>query len=201
VIYWRKIIKGGNCVMENKHGKNSKQKFVIIGVITAIIVIVAGYFIVRQVRINEAQKKVEEATANLRNTLNGGISNNGGNSTTQEAIDYINNSLVLENAVVDEFDTYYNTKVWGLSDIKVKNNGDKSITQITITVYFKDESGNTIGENNINIGIADIYNTVSALKPNYEWASEKDHYYELKNLSDNINPTRNEIKITNVRFE
>ena len=65
--------------MENKHGKNSKQKFVIIGVITAIIVIVAGYFIVRQVRINEAQKKVEEATANLRNTLNGGISNNGGN--------------------------------------------------------------------------------------------------------------------------
>lgn len=109
--------------MENKHGKNSKQKFVIIGVITAIIVIVAGYFIVRQVRINEAQKKVEEATANLRNTLNGGISNNGGNSTTQEAIDYINNSLVLENAVVDEFDTYYNTKVWGLSDIKVKNNG------------------------------------------------------------------------------
>lgn len=190
--------------MENKHGKNSKQKFIIIGVIIAIIaiiVIVAGYFIIRQVRVNEAQKKVEEATANLRNTLNGGISNNGGNSTTQEAIDYINNSLVLENAVVDEFDTYYNTKVWGLSDIKVKNNGDKSITQITVTVYFKDESGNTIGENNINIGIADIYNTVSALKPNYEWMSEKDHYYELKNLSDNINPTRNEIKITNIKFE
>lgn len=190
--------------MENKHGKNSKQKFIIIGVIIAIIaiiVIVAGYFIIRQVRVNEAQKKVEDATANLRNTLNGGISNNGGNSTTQEAIDYINNSLVLENAVVDEFDTYYNTKVWGLSDIKVKNNGDKSITQITVTVYFKDESGNTIGENNINIGIADIYNTVSALKPNYEWMSEKDHYYELKNLSDNINPTRNEIKITNIKFE
>ena len=187
--------------MENKHAKNSKQKFIIIGVIIAIIVIVAGYFMVRQVRMNEAQKRVEEATANLRNTLNGGISNNGGNSTTQEVIDYINNSLVLENAVVDEFDTYYNTKVWGLSDIKVKNNGDKSITQITITVYFKDENGNTIGENNINIGIADIYNTVSALKPNYERVSEKDHYYELKNLSDNINPTRNEIKITNVKFE
>ena len=200
MIQYRKIKKGGS-VMENKHGKNSKQKFIIIGVIIAIIVIVAGYFIIRQVRVNEAQKKVEEVTANLRNTLNGGISNNGGNSTTQEAIDYINNSLVLENAVVDEFDTYYNTKVWGLSDIKVKNNGDKSITQITVTVYFKDESGNTIGENNINIGIADIYNTVSALKPNYEWMSEKDHYYELKNLSDNINPTRNEIKITNIKFE
>lgn len=187
--------------MENKHGKNSKQKFIIIGVIVAIIVVVAGYFIIRQVRINEAQKKVEEATANFRNILNGGITNNGSNSTTQETIDYINNSLVLENAVVDEFDTYYNTKIWGLSDIKVKNNGDKSISQLTVTVYFKDESGNTIGENNINIGIADIYNTVSALKPNYEWSSEKDHYYELKNLSDNINPTRNEIKITNVKFE
>ncbi len=187
--------------MEQKHSKNSKQKFIIIGVIVAIIIVIAGYFIIRQVRINDAQKKVDEATANLRNTLNGGISNNGSNSTAQEAIDYINNSLVLENAVVDEFDTYYNTKVWGLSDVKIKNNGDKSVTQATVTVYFKDESGNTIGENNINIKIADIYNTVSAIKPNYEWVSEKDHYYELKNLSDNINPTRNEIKITNVKFE
>ena len=108
---------------------------------------------------------------------------------------------MLESAVVDEFDTYYNNKVWGLSGIKVKNNEDKSISQLTITVYFKDESGKTIGENNINIGIADIYNTVSVLKPNYEWSSEEDYYYELKNLSDNIEPTRNEIKITNLEFE
>ena len=45
---------------------------------------------------------------------------------------------MLESAVVDEFDTYYNNKVWGLSGIKVKNNGDKSISELTITVYFKD---------------------------------------------------------------
>ena len=116
-------------------------------------------------------------------------------------VDYINNNLVLESASVEEFDTYYNTKEWGLSNIKVKNNGDKSITKMTITIYFKDNDGNTIGENNINIGISDIYNTISALKPNYEWSSETDKYYQLKNLSDTINPTQNEIKITKVTFE
>ena len=188
--------------MKNKHSENSKQKIIIICAIIVIsIIIVGGFFITKQIRVKQAQKRVDEATANLKNTLNGGISNDGKNSTSQDVIDYINNNLVLENAVVDEFDTYYNTKVWGLSEIKVKNNGNKSITQLTVTVYFKDESGNTIGENNINIGISDVYNTVSALKPNYEWASEEDHYYELKNLSDNINPTRNEIKITSVKFE
>lgn len=188
--------------MKNKHSENSKQKIIIICAIIVIsIIIVGGFFITKQIRVKQAQKRVDEATANLKNTLNGGISNDGKNSTSQDVIDYINNNLVLENAIVDEFDTYYNTKVWGLSEIKVKNNGNKSITQLTVTVYFKDESGNTIGENNINIGISDVYNTVSALKPNYEWASEEDHYYELKNLSDNINPTRNEIKITSVKFE
>lgn len=186
--------------MDLKQSKNSKRKF-IIGGIVAIIILIVGYFSIRQIRINHAKKRIEETTSSINNVLNGGISNDGNNSTSQEVIDYINNSLILENAVVDEFDTYYNTKVWGLSEVKVKNNGDKSITQLTITVYFKDDNGNTIGENNINIGIADIYNTVSALKPNYEWSSEKDHYYELKNLSDNINPARNEIKITNIKFE
>ncbi len=187
--------------MEKKRSNNSKQKFIIIGVILASIIIVAGYFILRQIRITQAKKNVNETVANLQNTLSSGISNSGNNSTTQEKVNYINDNLVLESAVVDEFDTYYNNKVWGLSGIKVKNNGDKSISQLTITVYFKDESGKTIGENNINIGIADIYNTVSALKPNYEWSSEEDYYYELKNLSDNIEPTRNEIKITNLKFE
>ena len=188
--------------MKNKHSENSKQKIIIICAIIVIsIIIVGGFFITKQIRVKQAQKRVDEATANLKNTLNGGISNDGKNSTSQDVIDYINNNLVLENAIVDELYTYYNTKVWGLSEIKVKNNGNKSITQLTVTVYFKDESGNTIGENNINIGISDVYNTVSALKPNYEWASEEDHYYELKKLSDNINPTRNEIKITSVKFE
>lgn len=61
--------------------------------------------------------------------------------------------------------------------------------------------GNTIGETNINIKIADIYNTVSALKPNYEWVTDTDKYYKLTNLSDSIVPTRNEIKITKITFE
>ena len=70
-----------------------------------------------------------------------------------------------------------------------------------VWAHFKDNDGNTIGENNINIKIADIYNTVSALKPNYEWATDTDKYYKLTNLSDSIVPTRNEIKITKITFE
>ena len=187
--------------MENK--KELKQKIIIIGLVIIIIIMAIGYIFVgktKEISSTEKQTKNETVT-NLNSNLNNGISNNGENSSNQDMIDYINNNLVLESATVDEFDTYYDTKEWGLSNIKVKNNGDKSITKMTITVYFKDNDGNTIGENNINIGIADIYNTVSALKPNYEWSTDADRYYELKNLSDSIVPTRNEIKITKVTFE
>ena len=187
--------------MEDK--KDLKQKIIIMGLVIIIIIMAIGYIFIgktKETSSTEKQTKNETVTTSNSN-LNNGISNNGDNSSNQDMIDYINNNLILESAIVDEFDTYYNTKEWGLSNIKVKNNGDKSITKMTITIYFKDNNGNTIGENNINIGISDIYNTVSALKPNYEWSSEKDKYYKLKNLSDNIVPTRNEIKITKITFE
>lgn len=180
-----------------KHVKVKNKKIIIIVLIIVAIIAILIPITVKQIKINNAQKKLN----NIRNAINNGITSDGSTSTSKETIDYINNSLVLKSAKVEEFDTYYNTKEWGLTDVKIKNNGDKSIKQVTVTVYFKDEGGNTIGENNINIGISDYYNTVSALKPNYEWASEKDHYYELKNLTENINPTRNEIKITNITFD
>jgi len=190
--------------MENKN--DTKQKKIILGLVIIIIIMAIGYIFIGKSNKTENQNNKSsinnnETSIDTNNNLNNGISNDGENSSNQDMINYINNNLVLESATVDEFDTYYNTKEWGLSNIKVKNNGDKSITKMTITVYFKDNDGNTIGENNINIGIADIYNTVSALKPNYEWSTDADRYYELKNLSDSIVPTRNEIKITKVTFE
>ena len=47
--------------------------------ILAIIIIVAGYFILRQIRITQAKKNVNETVANLQNTLSSGISNSGNN--------------------------------------------------------------------------------------------------------------------------
>lgn len=191
--------------MENKN--DVKQNKIIIGLVFIIIIMAIGYIFMGKANKTEKQNNNKSSITNngtsidTDNNLNNGIINNGDSSSNQDMVDYINNNLVLESATVEEFDTYYDTKVWGLSNIKVKNNGDKSITRMTITVYFKDNDGNTIGENNINIGISDIYNTVSAIRPNYEWSSETDKYYQLKNLSDNINPTKNEIKITKVTFE
>lgn len=179
----------------------SKKFYILIAIIAIIVLAIIGYFIFREVKIHKAKQLVNETTENLRNILSGGIVSDKETSTSQEAIDYINNYLVLESAKVDQFTNYRYEEVWGLSDITVKNNGNRSIKQFTITIFFKDKEGNTIGENNINIGVADYYNTVSSLKPNYEWSNEEDTYYELKNLSDNITPTRNEIKITNVVFE
>ena len=73
-----------------KNEKNSKQKFIIIGVIAIIVVImVAVPIIEKQVRMNNAQKKIDS----IRDTISGGISSDGSTSTNQEIIKYINDSL------------------------------------------------------------------------------------------------------------
>lgn len=123
-------------MMENK--KELKQKIIIIGLVIIIILWQLEYTFVGKTKETSSTEKQTKTVTTSSSNLNNGISNDGENSSNQDMIDYINNNLVLESATVDEFNTYYNTKEWGLSNIKVKNNGDKSISAITITVYFNE---------------------------------------------------------------
>jgi len=110
----------------------------------------------------------------------------------KEKQDYINNSFKLLGANVKYFEKSYSEDEWGLENIEVKNYGNKDIKSFEITVYFKDSAGNNIGENNFS-----IYETIKA---NYSWKQRTSSYYELENLAGEIDPTKNEIKITDVEF-
>lgn len=191
--------------MEEK--KKSNVIKIAVGVAIAIIIIAVVVFANDQMKKVEAERKVEEARQKLNEELENlhnikpNSSNNSGisNTTPQntEVQDYINNYFVLENAVVEEF-TSYSGKEWGLTQIQVKNKGDKTVKDFEITVYFQDEEGKDIAEDSFRIGEYTIGNPIKA---NYSWKQEKDRYYTFDNLTSEVNPAKHTIKITDVEFE
>ena len=93
----------------------------------------------------------------------------------------------------------YNGTHPGLSDISVKNNGEKDVSELTITVYFQDEQGKNIAEDSFLV-IGGLFGG-DTLKANYSWKMENDKFYEIKNLADEVDISRYTVEITEIEFE
>lgn len=182
--------------MEEKE-KNSKNMKIIIIVVVVVLALIIGNNIIKQKKRDKIVDNLRQSVSNvdqLRNlTVNGGLSNT--TNTSNETIEYINNYFVLENAVIKEFIRYSDKKQWGLSQIQVKNNGDKTVTGMTITVYFQDADGKDVAEDSFNIS------QFKSLKPNYSWKQEEGIFYPFQNLTSDVDPTRHTIKVTDLEFE
>lgn len=93
----------------------------------------------------------------------------------------------------------YRGKEPGISDVSIKNNGDKNINELTITVYFQDETGKDIAEDSFML-IGGLWGG-DTLKANYSWKMENNKYYEFSNLADEVDISRNTVKVTEIKFE
>lgn len=130
------------------------------------------------------------------------VSNSNSSSTStslnEEEI-YITKYLNLKSYKIEKFTKYDYSKVPGISDIEIKNTGNKNISKLTITVYFQDETGRDIAEEDFLIIGSWDYSGI--LKANYSWKMEKDTFYEFENLTDDVNLSKNKVKITEIEFD
>lgn len=112
--------------------------------------------------------------------------------------EYIDQYIEVTNYYVG-MQTGYRGKEPGISDVSIKNNGDKNISELTLTVYFQDANGKNIAEDSFMfIG---GYWGGDTLKANYSWKMESNRYYEFKNLADEVDISRNNVKVTEIKFE
>jgi len=85
---------------------------------------------------------------------------------------YIKDSLVLESVIVGEGYGKYDTPGYSTKkptvEGKIRNNGNKSLSMVEITVYFLDASGKRIGEKTYTpIYTSSFMGDSTPLKPNY----------------------------------
>jgi hypothetical protein len=77
----------------------------------------------------------------------------------------------------------YEGRVPGVN-FKMRNKGDKTLNEVKVVVYFKDEVGNTIAEEDffpVLTGGFSLENK-GPLKPGYVWQQERNHFYVAKRV-------------------
>jgi hypothetical protein len=101
--------------------------------------------------------------------------------------------------------TYFNSvldgRVPGVT-FKLKNEGDKVLKRVEVTVYFKDSEGNVISEEAYNPVIVSEYSFGLAsnkpLKPGYIWQIERGKFMTAKSVPSEWSDGNAEARITRV---
>lgn len=87
--------------------------------------------------------------------------------------------------------------------LQIKNNGDKTVIFLEITVYFKDESGSIIAKDKIypiNFMNGEMYQDYD-LKPGEEWQLPKTDFIKEKNVPDTWVDGNATYEVTDIKFQ
>jgi len=100
-----------------------------------------------------------------------------------ESADYAKNHLQVYEFQSKVYDSLLDGKVPGV-EFKVKNNGDRTVTKLCVTVYFQDGAGSNIAEEEFCPILEHSYsmNDHGPLKPGYVWQQERGHFYSAKRV-------------------
>jgi len=100
------------------------------------------------------------------------------------------------------YSTYLDGRVPGV-EFKLKNEGDRTLTEVEVTVYFKDASGNVIAEEDYHPVLVSEYSFTNGkpLKPNYIWQLEAGKFYQAKSVPSEWQEGNAVAKITNIEFQ
>ena len=121
-------------------------------------------------------------------------------NSVAEKINYMSNIEVYD-FVSKYYESYLGGKDAGVV-FKIKNNGNKELKRIQLTVFFKDNSGNIIHEKKFTpISEYSWDNNNKSLKPNHIWQMEKGHYYNAENVPSEWKEGSAEVKITSIDFK
>lgn len=114
--------------------------------------------------------------------------------------DYIKNVELYE-LTARYFSTYSDEKVPGVQ-FKLKNNGDKTLNEVEVTVYFKDADGTIIAEEDYHPVLVTEYSygDNKPLKPNYIWQMERGKFYKADSVPSEWKEGAASAKITDIEF-
>jgi hypothetical protein len=124
------------------------------------------------------------------------------NQKQSVAVEYIVNSLELYDLSAEYKNSYIDENIPGVL-FKLRNNGDKALSEVEVTVYFKDADGNVISEQNYYPVLVSEYSFSGdnkPLKPGYIWQMEKGKFYQAKKVPSEWDEGSVEASITNIEF-
>jgi hypothetical protein len=118
-----------------------------------------------------------------------------------EKMSYMDKVEITE-FVAQRIDTYLKKDVPAVR-ISLKNNGDRSLDKVKVVVYFKDQGGNTIFEEDYHPVLVSKYSFSGdnkPLKPGYVKEMEKGKYYTLESALSDWQEGKATAKVVDIEF-
>jgi len=84
---------------------------------------------------------------------------------------------------------------------KLKNNGDKTLKRVEVTVYFKDAKGGVISEETyVPVSTGAIFGDRKPLRPGYIWQMEQGTFYAAKSVPSEWKESSALAKVTSIEI-
>jgi len=115
---------------------------------------------------------------------------------------YIAEHIELYDVEASYMDSLLDGKVPGVL-FKLKNKGDQTLEKVKVTVYFKDESGSIIAEEDFHPVLVRPYSYSgknAPLKPGYVWQMEKGKFYSAKSVPSEWQEGSMQARVTEIGF-
>jgi len=118
----------------------------------------------------------------------------------QKKLDYFQH-VALYDLEAKFYKTFSERTVPGVK-FKLKNNGDRLLREVEVTVYFKDGSGTVIAEERYHpvMGMNESHSGNQVLKKNYIWQMEEGNFYKADGVPTEWREGAVDAKITNLKF-
>jgi hypothetical protein len=149
----------------------------------------------------EKYKEVLELDSNMAIALHGIKDTEQEIKAYEQKLAYIPN-VSLYDLEAKFYKTYSKTKVPGVK-FKIKNNGDRLLQEVEVTVYFKNANGTVIAEERYRPVLAmkkSFSGNQVILKENYIWQMEEGNFYKAEGVPTEWQEGAVEAKVTNIKF-
>jgi hypothetical protein len=99
------------------------------------------------------------------------------------------------------FQSTFKGRVPGV-EFKLKNEGDRTLNEVEVTVYFKDGDGNVISEEDFHPVLVSKYliSDSKPLKPGYIWQMERGQFYSAASVPSEWKEGAATARITDIEF-
>jgi hypothetical protein len=115
---------------------------------------------------------------------------------------YISERLELYDISAKYTDSLLDGKVPGVL-FKIRNNGERSLDRVEVTVYFKGQDGRVVAEEDyapVRVSEYSFSGDNKPLKPGYIWQMERGKFYAAKQVPSEWNEGSIDASITSIRF-
>jgi len=117
----------------------------------------------------------------------------------QAELNYIKNDLQIYDLSAKYQDSVLDGRIPGV-DFKIKNNGNRTLSEVDVKVVFYDANNRAISEETYYPVLASSLEDNKPLRPNYIWQQESGKFYEAKNVPSEWQAGKVTATITDIKF-